>query len=151
MDKRDCRELKKYVRWVANEIGLRDWTFLVTVGEVTHATRNAPPDDAVWCAKCGPVPGRKYAEITFDSGIRTWPLEDIRHTVTHELTHCHFYGLWDTVRRDTINMLKQKVYDVWISGIERHMEYGVDAMADVIAPQMPLIEWPKKNKSRKKK
>lgn len=145
MKKRDRRELERYVRGIANEMGLRDWTFTVEVVKQVGRTwnKNKPQDGEEWCATCKPVIGRKYAELTFASYLRNAPRDDLRHTVVHELVHCHFYGLWDMLRRDTLMQMEQEVYDMWVVGVERHMEYGVDAMADVIAPHLPLINWPK--------
>lgn len=142
MKARDRRELERYVRWVANEIGLRDWTLQVAV---TKKIKRSPktPDGQEWGATCRPTPGRKFALITFAAERRDDDLDELRQTVVHELVHCHFYGVWDTIRRDTLDLIDaQETYDTLIKGVERHMEYGVDAVADAIASYMPLIEWP---------
>lgn len=139
MRKRDRRELLRYVRFVANEIGLRDWTFNVVISEPDSDDNR---DSSNWGASCEPVPGRKLATLTFSPDRRHDDPRDLRATVAHELVHCHFFGVWDTCRRDVLAHLGQATYDVWIAGVERHMEYGVDAMADALASHLPLIEWP---------
>ncbi len=139
MRKCDRKALGKYVRWIANEMELRDWTFNVVVGRPDSPLN---PDGHEWGASCGPIPGRKAATLTFAPWLRDGSREDLRQCVVHELTHCHFFGLWDTARRDTLAQMGQGAYDVWIAGVERHMEYGVDAMADALAKHLPLIEWP---------
>ena len=142
MKARDRRELERYVRWVANEMGLRDWTLQVAVAKKIKRSPKTP-DGQEWGATCCPTPGRKFALITFAAERRDDDLEDLRVTVVHELVHCHFYGVWDTIRRDTLDLIDaQETYDTLIKGVERHMEYGVDAVAEAIAPRMPLIEWP---------
>jgi hypothetical protein len=141
MRKRDRKELGRYVRAIADEMSLRDWTFDVELGDADEG-KDARPDGSRWGASCAPVPGRKFATITLAPGQREEDPAELRQTVVHELTHCHFFGLWDTVRNDTLLPLGQQTYDMFIANIERHMEYGVDAMADALAPHMPLIEWP---------
>jgi hypothetical protein len=140
--KRDRKELGRYVRAVADEMGLRDWTLNLEVD--SPDTPDGAPDGMRWGASCEPVPGRKAATITFDPCHREAQPEDLRETVVHELTHCHFFGVWDTIRRDLLRSLGQDSYDLFTAGVERHMEYGIDAIAEVIAKQMPLIEWPKR-------
>jgi hypothetical protein len=142
MKKRDRRELERYIRYVADEMGLRDWTLTVnTLKRLKRANRT--PDGNEWGAICAPVPGRKCATLTFTDARRDDSLDDLRQTVVHELVHCHFYGLWDTICRDTLDLIdEQQTYDTLIASVERHMEYGVDAVADAIAPRMPLIDWP---------
>lgn len=139
MRKRDRRELDRYVRWVANEIGLRDWTLEVVIDQPAVDDGR---DASKWGASCAPVVGRKYATLTFAPWHRRETRESLRETVVHELVHCHLFGVWDTCRSDTLTHLGQATYDVFISSVERHMEYGVDAIAEALAPHMPLIDWP---------
>lgn len=138
MRKRDRKALAHYVRHIADEMGLRDWSFNVVV-EQPDTPEN--PDGHQWGASCAPIPGRKGATLTFAPWTRDCTREELRETVVHELTHCHFFGLWDTLRRDTLQELGQSAYNLLIAGCERHMEYGVDAVAEAIAPRMPLIDW----------
>lgn len=147
--KRDRKALDAYVRLVADAMGLRDWNIVAAFGKVKHDAKNKPQKGEDWCATCAPTPGRKHADITFAPYMRDAPREDLRQTTVHELVHVHFYGMWDTLRRDTLILLDQEPYDVWIAGVERHMEYGVDALADALAPHMPLIAWPAGKEAKK--
>jgi hypothetical protein len=141
MKARDRKEFERYVRYIADQMGLRDWTLKIDIGpcDAKHT------EGFEWGASCSPVPGRKQATLKFASERFTEDTRDeLRQTVVHELVHCHFYGVWDTVRQDALNLIaEQDAYDVLIAGVRRHMEYGVDAVADAIAPRMPLIAWPK--------
>jgi len=141
MKARDISELERYIRWIANEMGLRDWTFHVVIAQPT-AKGSDDGSGHEWGAMCTPIPGRKHATLTFHPERRDDELAELRQTVVHELVHCHFFGLWDTCRRDL--PLDEEAYEMWIEGVRRHMEYGVDAVADAIAPRMPLIKWPTK-------
>jgi hypothetical protein len=141
MTARARREFERYVRYIADRMELRDWTI-----RVDHDSCDAKHTEGFqWQAKCSPVPGRKFAILTFDPSCFTdLNRHELRQTVVHELVHCHFYGLWDTVRQDSLDLIaEQDAYDVLIAGVRRHLEYGVDAVADAIAPRMPLIKWPK--------
>lgn len=141
MKKRDRRELERYIRGIADAMGLRDWTLALAVETVGRS--NAPNrTEGEWGATSQSTPGRKHALITLPKDARALDREELRQTVVHELVHCHFACLWDTLRLDLGHILTEKVYWVWIAGVERAMEYGVDAVADAIAPRMPLIDWP---------
>lgn len=144
----NLKEIERYLRYCANEMGLRDWTFVVEIVErnALRDTDDFDGDDQVWGAACDPVRGRKYATIKFGvpqiEQLLEGSVEDFRQTVAHELIHCHFAALWDQLRLDlhSASLLSQPVYDVYIASVERNLEYGIDAMADVIAPHLPLID-----------
>jgi hypothetical protein len=149
LKKKQKKAIDCYVRACANEIGLRDWTLTVDITdqEDLRATDDHDGDDQVWGAACDPVKGRKYATIKFGTPnierLLEGDLEDFRQTVAHELTHCHFAPLWDQMRLDLhkAGLLSQPVYDIFIASAERNLEYGIDAMADAIAPRLPLLDW----------
>ncbi len=145
MRKRDHKELGRYVRAIADLMELRDWTIQVDIRQPDTPDR---ADGAEWGASCRPIAGRKLATVTLHPCVRDDSREDLRQTVVHELIHCHFFGVWDTARQDLLGPLAQQTYDVLIAGLERNMEYGVDALADALAPHMPLIEWPNRGDSR---
>lgn len=140
MKKKKRKALGHYIRWIADEMGLRDWHFELYVEESKIPDMNMP-DDAYCIASCKPIIGRKLAELRFDPSVKYAPPEDLRKTVCHELEHCHFFGMWDMIRRDLLDHFSEQAYDILIAGIERHMEYGIDASADAIAKHMPLIDW----------
>jgi hypothetical protein len=141
MKKKHRKALGHYIRWIADEMGLRDWTFDLIIAEPDPPANRDPEGKGVFGATCEPCPGRKQATLTFAPWKRNVPKEELRETVVHELVHCHFFGLWDTMRRDLLQTLGQGEYDIFIAGSERQMEYGVDAVAQALAKQMPLIEW----------
>jgi hypothetical protein len=142
MTKRDQKALGEYIRWIADAMGLRDWRFELELGDASEGQAERP-DGSRWGASCAPIPGRKVATITLAPWQRDEERAELRQTVVHELTHCHFFGLWDTVRNDVLQPLGQLPYDIFVANVERHMEYGVGAMSDALASHMPLIEWPK--------
>ena len=152
LKKKQKKEIDRYIRFCANEMGLRDWALRV---EIAHSDRlreidSHDGDDQVWGATCDPVRGRKYATIALGPQVIDALLdgdrEDFRQTIAHELTHCHFTALWEQLRADLYESraMSQTAYDLFIASAERNLEYGVDAIADAIAPRLPLIELPKK-------
>lgn len=151
LKKKQRKAIEHYVRYCANEMGLRDWTLAVNLLVSEADLRNTDDHDGsneVWGASCEPVRGRKYATISFgleviDALIVDDRRVDFRQTVAHELTHCHFAMLWEQLRLDLLEsgLLGQNVYDVFIKSVERNMEYGVDGVADAIAQRLPLIDW----------
>lgn len=140
MRKRDRRALEEYVRWIANEIELRDWTIIVDIAAVASPER---ADGQEWGATSQSIPGRKACTLTFPTEFRDRRLEEVRSTVVHELVHAHHAPMWEMVRIDLAPSLVQPTYDMFCCGYERWMEFAVDAVADALAKHLPLIEWPK--------
>lgn len=128
----DFDALTRYVRWVANELELRDWTITVT--------REAAPADAL--AHIRGTYGRKLALIDFAADFRSHDAEDQRHTVVHELVHCHLESATNMVLNDIEDSLGKTTDQVFWNGYKRQIEYGVDALASALAKHLPLIDWP---------
>lgn len=132
MKKRDRKVLAGYVRWMANELGLRDWSFKLVYDH--------EDDDAY--ATCDPCIGRRFATITFRSDFRDLEPDDQRECVVHELIHCHHIGATDIIRLDLLKPLGQETYDVLLAGFKRQIEYMTDGLASAIARKYPHIHWP---------
>lgn len=133
MSTRERAALGRYIRWVANALGLRDWTFELL---------KDPCDDDCW-AVCSPTYGRKLAKLSFSSDFRGHDPSSQRATVVHELLHCVFAAEQDHVRTHLPRHLAQSTYDVFQDTYRQMHEYAIDGLAVAIAPHMPLIKWPK--------
>lgn len=129
-------EWAAYVREMANQLGLRDWT--------VHLMR-VPSDDA----RAGEIKctyGRKHACLWVNAGFGEMDPKEQRQVIIHELLHCHF--------APAIQMLVDasgNVGKTWVAHLDGTMrmalEYGIDAIADEIAPNYPLP--PAKKRKRK--
>jgi hypothetical protein len=107
-----------YVRQLADILHLRDWR--IDINE------DAPSgQDAI--ASCQPVTGRKYAVLRLSESFLSDPKPDQRHTLTHELLHCHLGPMH--------RMLEQSG-DLPAAALLA-IEYCVDGLADAIAPLLP--------------
>jgi hypothetical protein len=107
-----------YVRKVADILRLRDWRLDVA--------EDAPSDPSA-IASCAPVEGRKYAILRLgESFLTDGPIEQ-RHTIVHELLHCHLGPM--------IRMIE--AHDGLPPAAKLAMEYCVDGLADAIAPLLP--------------
>ena len=138
MKKKHRKAFGYYVRWIADEMGLRDWRFEIEWREPEEVDE---VEGHVRGASCEPVPGRRVATLGFGEHLREVDPEDLRETVVHELIHCHLAALWAQLRQDLLNPLGQETYNAFIASSERNMEFGVDALAAALAKHMPLIEW----------
>lgn len=118
----------RYIRHMANQLGLRDWTLTLET--------SGCPDDALACVT--PTEGRKLAIIRLCDDWLDLTADDQRHCIAHELIHCHFDSADNIVRLDARPQMSQSAYDVMLAGFVRQMEYGVDGLADAIAPLLPL-------------
>lgn len=141
MKKRDRKALSHYVRSIADEMGLRDWSFEVEIGEadVDLPWETISADASIEC-----VDGRKFATITFPDDTRERPRDELRETVCHELIHAHLNPACEVIRVDAKVGFSQATYEMMMAGFRRNVEFAVDALAAVFAPRMPLIEWPKR-------
>lgn len=139
--KRDRKALGEYCRRVADLLELRDWTINVSVGEIESPNH---PAGWQWWATSESTPGRKRVQLRFAEDVRDWAIEDLRSTVAHELIHAHFAPLMEMLRVDLRPHLKHQAYELFNESATRHLEFGVDAMADATARHLPLIAWPAK-------
>jgi hypothetical protein len=130
--KRDRRIVERYARRVADEIGLRDWG-------VQFNWRSPAPDgdggSVSW------PEGRTEAVIRLSPSFRDFEPAEQRYVIVHELVHCHFAPMQDTVEEDLQPHLSRPTYDLYSRSFRRALEYGVDATAKALAAHMPLIDW----------
>jgi len=130
--RRDRKALGKYLRRLANEVGLRDWTIVLGADEETGEGRAAQFD---------PRTSQKEATITFRAGWRSWDREYLRDTAVHELLHCHLTFM-DQLIIELDAHMGQPVYQLLCTAHRQHLEVACDGMAREWARRLPLIEWP---------
>lgn len=132
MTKAQAQWLSDYVFLVASKMKLKDWDFDID---------ESPPDTDNAAAAIRCVPGRKYAVIRVAVDFFQEKPQQQRHSITHELIHCHM-----SMAHNYIDGLLDSG-DLTCTHREAFMfnlEYGVDGMADAIAPFMPLPPKPVK-------
>lgn len=128
----DAAILRDYVRSIADDYGLRDWEFEVSLGFV------AEPDTLAEI-KC--VYGRHSANLSISESFTKATPEMQREVIVHELTHIHFEWAWSVIRHDLADYLGQMNYDHTMASYRRQAEMGIDSVAHSIARFFPLIEW----------
>lgn len=133
MTRRDRKALGRYIRFVADAMELRDWTFVLS--------HDPAPDDCH--AHITNTYGRKLAVIQVASDFRSAPPEQQRQTICHELVHCHLESSTNMVLNDLSEHLGKQADWLFWESFKRQIEYGVDALASALAKHMPLIVWPK--------
>jgi hypothetical protein len=108
-----------YVRQLGDILRLRDWRLDVA---------EEPPNDPTAVAACNPCVGRKIATLYLSEIFFGDEPAEQRHTITHELIHVHLGPM--------TRMTEARDYRTpeWTIA----MEYGVDGLADAIAPLLPL-------------
>lgn len=124
----DRDALGRYVRDMADLMGLRDWT----VGIASD-----PPEDDEANASVEVTFGRRYAMIKFSATWTERAPEEMRQTVVHELAHCH---LWSMNQRicDLHNLLGTGTYEVMEKAYRENLELAIDAIAQAWAETLPL-------------
>lgn len=132
MTEQEWHALAVYVSCIASKLELRDWTITVN---------RRPCDDGAY-ATIYPTYGRKVADVHFVENFRDLDRDVQRHTVVHELVHCHLESAANMVYRDVEAIVGKPADLVFYSGFKRQMEYGVDGLATALAQHMPHIVWP---------
>jgi hypothetical protein len=112
-----------YIRRLADLLGLRDWRFRVL----------DEPCSEDYDAYVTMVAGQKLALVELGPLFPTESREARRYTVVHELLHCHFHEVQAVVERNVSGKVLRTEHKNFI-------EHGVDAVAVVLAPFMPLQE-----------
>lgn len=115
-------EFGAYLKSLANLMRLGHWTLDIS---------DKPPKNADAWASVTCWDGRFGATIYLSDGILTESPEDQRYVAIHELLHCHFAHP-DKIAADDMSPVRREAWTL-------AMEYGVDAIAQAIAPFMPLF------------
>ena len=139
MRKRDRKEFERYIRHIADEVELRDWSIGIIYEQPSSPKRQ---DGKRWGASSESTPGRKYVGLTFPPDCRGWDRDELRATVVHELIHAHLAPLAEMCREDLHGHIVESAYYLFNDSATRWLEYAVDALADALAKHQPLIEWP---------
>ena len=134
MTKHEREVLGEYVRSVADTMELRDW-------RIEISDEPAPVDSHGHVTN---TYGRKLAVIRFAADFRSLDAEQQRHTVVHELVHCHLESATNMVLNDLESHLSKQSDQLFWEGFKRQIEYGVAALAYALAKHIPLIVWPEK-------
>lgn len=123
------KALVGYIRYLANELGLRDWTFELEYHQLP------PIEDASASIDC--IFGRKYAVIRFADTFFQADRSDQRNTMVHELIHCHLDGM-DAVIRDMGVQMGSFVHSVFQDNHHRELELATDGLATAISKKYLL-------------
>jgi hypothetical protein len=107
-----------YVRQLADKLCLKDWQIEISVEQPAG-------DNSI--ASVQPIYGRKYAVLRFSEGFLNDPKTEQRHTLVHELLHCHLAPLQRLLETE----------EHLTHGGKMALEYCVDGLADAIAPLLP--------------
>lgn len=131
MSTADRKRLARYVRTVANTLGLHDWTVNIQEEE---------PDDKEAYAAVSCVYGRRIASVWFAHGFENLEPEEQRHVIVHELLHVHFDRVLTQAQQALPGLLGVGAFTVYLEGLRENVEHGVDAVADALAAAFPVPE-----------
>jgi hypothetical protein len=85
------------------------------------------------------IPGRRSARIRLNGRFGSYTRAVQRHSIVHELVHCHLSPLGYHMGRQLHDHPDEEQMRVrWKLGHSSHEEYAVDQLARIIAPRMPL-------------
>lgn len=131
----------RYMRRIADKLGLRDWYFEVQRLPLAYDSANS--------AEVRPTYGQKHAVVKLCWDFNSETPERQRMVLVHELIHCHLHGIVQPGYYDEAawKILGSSAADVLRDQMHLANEFATDALARAIAPLMPL---PKMEKTMKK-
>lgn len=145
MRQEDQDELFKYLRAMADEVGLRDWRFEMVIAPEQDMPKGSLTVDTKYVAYgvCSPTIGQQKAFIYFHNEFKEdLDPEEQREVVIHELVHCHMIDMREFIRSGFLNQVTQSTYDALNFGFDLAWEHATDQIARNWAFKLPLIEWP---------
>lgn len=122
--------LVRYIRLIADMMGLRDWTFEL----------DNDPTDANDLAHIEPIFGQRRAIIAVSAGFAGCPPEFQRKAIVHELTHAHQAARTHLVHRALPSLLGEAGWSAFESAYRLEDELATDSLATGIEPFFPLWE-----------
>ncbi len=122
-----------YIAHIANRMGLQDWQVTV-LAEPCHDNAGA----SIICTS-----GKKNMDIRLSSDWHEMSQDAqrealIREFTAHELNHAHFDLASEFILRLLHSKFGAKEAEFYNDTFQWLMEYGIDALARVIAPNLPL-------------
>jgi hypothetical protein len=108
-----------YCCFLRDKLCLRDWQLLLSEEQ---------PSGENSIASIEPIYGRKFATLRMSEGFLNDTPSEQRHTLVHELLHCHLAPLQRLIEAN--NEMTQ--------AYKMAIEYAVDGLADAIAPLLPV-------------
>ena len=128
MTPRQRQGYARYVRLIADHMGLTDWRLEL------HYDGTEPEIAAhVSC-----VTGRRIAHITLSGDFGTFAPEEQRHVVVHELLHIHLDPMGQYAHDTLPGLLGGPVFTAWITAYRTANENATDAIAAALSPLFPV-------------
>lgn len=131
MNQQRIAKIQAYVDQLRPILRLADWEIVVS---------DDRPDDENALAEIQITYGRKNARLGLKADWDERSLESQRHTLVHELIHCHL----DPIRIAFTNHHRRFDDMGWAearAGMIDEMEWATDGLADALAPLVPLPPW----------
>lgn len=132
MTRKEFERTKRYLRELADPMGLRDWSF--------HLGRIPLEESSGNLATVQPTYGQRDAVIRLCIDFPTKSSDERRYILVHELLHCHLDRIMTPFRENRVvwRLLGSAAADVIDDQVRENIEHAVDAIAREWAPALPL-------------
>jgi hypothetical protein len=128
MNKQERKHWARYIRQVADLMGLVDWK--VVLDNETAGNNNGAEMNSVY--------GRKEAHVRLSADWPTFSAKEQRYYVVHELTHAYFEPMDHLLYKKMGVLLSAQDAQAWRDDYILLLEYGIDDCAKTISQQVPL-------------
>jgi hypothetical protein len=131
------RVLANYIRFAADELGLRDWFFFLN---------DNPPKEESQLARTEVWGDSKTAELWFsEMFFELGPRMQVE-VVCHELVHWHTDQVHRLMWSISSGHLSREAHHVMRTAFDQRMEFAIDGIAQAFSRHLPLINWKSKAK-----
>jgi hypothetical protein len=126
------RVLANYIRFAADELGLRDWFFFLHKGPPTREHNLAQTE--VWGDS-------KTTEVWFAPAFFNLGPRMQVELVCHELLHWHTDQMDRLVGSVMSGHLSREAAEVMRTAFGQRMEFVIDGIAQAFSRKLPVINW----------
>lgn len=130
--KRDQAKVCSYVRDVADELGLRDWTFRI------EFEASAAPDSI---AQIAPTFGQRDAVLMLSAEFAWASPSFQRATVCHELIHCLLAPITEAYQAALTEAGGERAAAIVEEAVTPAVEVATDTLALAVASKLPLPQF----------
>lgn len=124
--------LASAARVYADLLGLRNHTVEIS---------DDRPGDPRALMECTIPEGRKHIILRAREDFRFFGEDEQRHALCHELVHAHLIRLEERVEQTVSHEIGGVAYRVFWRAFQGDIEQAVDALAGLLAPALPYIDW----------
>lgn len=130
LTKKQLKALDPWILELLHGCRLTEWTI--------RLAKDLLPRDSDAAAQVRCIYGRKIAHIQLGPEWMASSPTERRHVMVHELIHCHLDAACRFMENELETLVGKPAALVAERGFNQDLEFAVDALAEALAPHLPL-------------